>query len=273
MRAADVDAGLIAPTTERRVPGLLAVVEAIASREVRMASARKLVRALFLVSLVPCLVLALVLIVRVAGEAATGIRLSWDPVGRFLEIQSIPVLLMALGLGTPIVAQDRAEEVLFLYATRPVSPAGYALGKLGAVALPSILLLLVPALLMAGLRLGILPYVDLGDTLLVVGKALLVSLLVGWGYAGLTVAASALTSRARWALLVSLGLLIVPAVVRKMAGVTAAFDPTGAASQLIEALFEGAPLERALVAACLLGGLGIAGAVVLLLRARKEMIP
>jgi hypothetical protein len=136
-----------------------------------------------------------------------------------------------------------------------------------------VLLLLVPALLMAGLRMGILPAVGTQDTLLVTGKAALVSLAVGVGYAGTTVGASALTSRTRWALLLSLGLIIVPDIVRSMAGFDIALGPTRATTLLIDWLFGAAPRVHGAAAAGLLLLAFALGSGVLVWRARREMIP
>jgi ABC-type transport system involved in multi-copper enzyme maturation permease subunit len=257
----------------RAVPGLLDVVSAIAGRELRLASQRRLVRALGVLSLLPLVVFALVLVIGVATEATFGSHLSWDPVARFLSVQSFPVALLALGLGTPIVAQDRAEDVLFLYATRPVRPSHYALGKLLAVALPCTALLLVPGILMAGLRLGILARVGPVDTALVVGKVVAASLVIGWGYAGLTVAASALTHRARWALWLALGVLLLPDAIASAWRLDVAIGPTKAVSAVLAALFDGGSAGAGVWGATLLLLVGLGGTGILLWRARREMTP
>ena len=257
----------------RPVPDLGDVVGAIVERELRLASKRRLVRSLFVLSLVPLVVFALVLVIGVAGEATFGAKLDWDPVAKFLGVQAFPVAMLALGLGTPIVALDRAEDVMFLYATRPVRPLHYALGKLLAVALPCTALLLVPGVIMAGLRLGILAQVGLGDSLAVVGKVALASLAIGFGYAGLVVAASALTHRARWSLLLALAVLLVPDAVAGILRIQLATGPTKAVSAVIEALFAGGDGAAGLWGASLLVLCGLCGSGILLWRARREMTP
>jgi ABC-type transport system involved in multi-copper enzyme maturation permease subunit len=262
-----------ANATPRPVPGLVDVVGAIAGREIRLASQRRLVRTLAVLSVMPLCAFALVLVIGVATEATFGSRLSWDPVARFLAVQAFPVALLALGLGTPIVAQDRAEDVLFLYATRPVRPSHYALGKLLAVALPCTALLLVPGILMAGLRLGILARVGPIDTAVVVVKVAAASLVIGWGYAGLTVAASALTHRTRWALWLALGVLLLPDAIAGVGRVEVAIGPTKAVSALLAALFDGGSVGAGVWGASLLLLVGLSGTGILLWRARREMTP
>jgi len=137
------------------------------------------------------------------------------------------------------VALDRAEDVLFLYATRPVRPIHYALGKLLAVALPCTALLLGPGVIMAGLRLGILTRVGPTDTLVAVAKVAVASLLIGWGYAGLTVAASALTRRARWSLMLAVAVLLFPDTAAAILRLKLAIGPGKAVSSVLDALFAG----------------------------------
>jgi ABC-type transport system involved in multi-copper enzyme maturation permease subunit len=256
-----------------RVPGMREVVGAITGRELRLASRRRLVLALFVLSLLPLVVFALVLIIGAASEATFGTHLDWDPVAKFLGVQAFPVELLALGLGTPIVAQDRAEDVLFLYATRPVRPAHYALGKLLAVALPCTALLLLPGFVMAGLRFGILTRVGLGDTLIVAASVVLASLLIGWGYAGVTLAASALTHRTRWAVWLALAVLILPDSVAAILHLGLAIGPGKAINAVIAMLFDHGEIGAGIWGASLLAALGMAGAGILLWRARREMTP
>jgi len=256
-----------------RVPSSAEVVSAITGRELRLASQRRIVRVLFALSLLPLVIFALILVVGVATEAAFGAGLRWDPVERFLAVQTYPVLLLALGLGTPIVASDRAEDVLFLYATRPVRPADYAVGKLLAVAGPCVALLFIPGTIMAGLRLGILTQVGPSDTLLVIGKVALASLALGCGYAGLAVGASALTHRTRWALLGALSVLIFPDTAAGVARLTFAIGPTQAVTDVIKALFATGTARSGLWGATLLVALAAGGTAILLWRARREMTP
>ncbi len=255
-----------------RVPTATDVVGAIVRRELRLASKRRLVRFLFYISLLPLTAMALWLVFKVAAEASLGTEIKYDAVPQFLDVQSGPVLLLALGLGTPIVAQDRAEDVLFLYATRPVQPIHYTLGKLLATALPCAALLLVPAFIMAGLQMGVLPGVGAMDTLTLMGKTTVLSLLIGWGYAGMTVAASALTRRGRWALLLVIGYLLVDRIAA-FAGADFPIGPTHAAAELRRALFEGGEVAAGVAGGSLLAALGVLAALVLAWRASREMTP
>jgi ABC-type transport system involved in multi-copper enzyme maturation permease subunit len=262
-----------ASAVARRVPGLREVVGAITGREIRLASQRRLVRTLFVLSLLPLVVFTLVLVIGAASKAAIGTDLGWDPVAKFLGVQAFPVTLLALGLGTPIVALDRAENVLFLYATRPVRPIHYALGKLLAVALPCTALLLVPGVIMAGLRFGILSRVGPTDTLVVVAKVTAASLVIGWGYAGLTVAASALTRRSRWSLMLAVCVLLFPDTAAAILRLKVAIGPTKAVSSVLDALFADGGTAAGLWGASLLVLCGLCGSAILLWRARREMTP
>ena len=123
--------------SHRTAPTSSHVIGAIARRDLAIAARRKTLRFLFIASLGPPVVIAAILVVRIVAEQLATTELDWDPVLRFLQAQAIPVALLALGLGTPCVARDRSEEVLFLYATRPVLPWHYAAGKMLSVALPS----------------------------------------------------------------------------------------------------------------------------------------
>jgi len=246
---------------------------AIAQREIRLASRRKLVRALFVTSLIPLVIFAIVLIAEVASKAALGMSLGWDPVHQFLGVQSFPVMLLSMAIGAPMVALDRAEDVLFLYATRRVRPLDYALGKWAAVALPASLLLLLPGLLMAGMRWGILPDVDAVGSAWIAAKVVATSLLVGAGYGGVALAASALTQRGRWALLLALGLLFGPEIGRGFARTEWPLGPMHASTTLIRALFGDGRSDYAVLGACLLAACAIAGVVLCATRVRKEMIP
>ncbi len=259
----------------RAAPSSMHVIHAIARREVAIAARRRLLRLLFVASLGPPLVLAVTLLVSVYAEQLTHADLDWDPVLDFLRFQMLPVGFLALGLGTPSVARDRGEEVLFLYATRPVMPWHYALGKMLAVALPTGALLLVPGVLIALLRQGILTEVGAGDSLLMTGKVLLASVLVAWAYAGVSVGPSAATRRTRWALLLAIAIVLIPEAVGEALWGQGSFPLSARAAimQLLDALFEDAGLVRGIGSAGVLVFYGTLGVVITMLRVRKEMTP
>jgi ABC-type transport system involved in multi-copper enzyme maturation permease subunit len=261
---------------ERSAPSGWHVIRAIARREVGIAARRKLVRLLFLASAVPPLVFGIILVVRLLAEKAVGMDLGWDPVLRFLQVQAFPVTLLALGLGTPLVARDRAEDVLYLYAVRPVSPWHYAWGKILAVAVPCFFLLVAPGVLIAVMREGILPdKVKTGESLLLIGKVTVLALFMAAGSAGVSVGPSAATKRSRWALLMALAVYIVPDAIAQAIWGERAYPvgPGHAVEGLLEAFFLGSETFRGVLSASLLALYAGAGALVTFARVRREMTP
>ncbi|MCP4546073.1 MAG: ABC transporter permease subunit [bacterium] len=260
----------------RQAPSSFHTVRAIARRQLLMARKRKLVKLLFLGSLLPPLILIIVIIVRNMAEQATGMTLGWDPLMRFLEFQALPVGLLALGLGIPSVARDRAEDVLFLYATRPVQPWHYALGKLLAVALPCTALMLLPGVIITLLHLGVTSELNVGEALVMILKMTTYSVLMGAAYAGVTVGASSGTKKSRWALLITLAIFSLPDTIVQLAGVMWNLDVVTVGPQsclvcLQEALLNSGPDGWWCALALTLYGLG--GMWITLMRVKKEMIP
>lgn len=259
---------------ELRAPGSAKVIRAIARREIAIALRRRLVKLLFLGSLIPPLVMAVILVVRLMIEGA-GLHLGWDPLARLIAIQVGPVLFLALAIGTPSVARDRGEDVLFLYATRPVTPWSYTLGKLAAVAFPSVALLFLPGVLIAVLRMGLLDSEGALRSLLLLGKVLVIAVFVSCAYAGICVGASAATKKARWALLVAFAALSLPrmagAVLLRRAGYS--LDAPGAVHDLIDSLFDGRWEAAGTAALFVLLAWAAAGTLVTAWQVRQEMTP
>src|SRR5262245_58028965 len=250
---------------ERRAPSAWHVIRSIARREIGIALRRRLVRLLFLGSLVPPLVFGIILVVRLMAEKAVGVHLGWDPVLRFLQVQVAPVLLLSLGLGTPLVARDRAEDVLYLYAVRPVAPWHYAIGKMLAVAAPAFGLLLVPGFMIAVMRQGVLPdEVHFLDSILLVTKVALAALFLSVAYAGASVGPSAAVKRARWALLLALALFTVPDAIIELVFRDHAFaiGPAKASEAMLNMLFQGAGTGRGVAALVVLLAYGVLGCLV-----------
>ena len=230
---------------------------------------------MFLASVVPPFIFGMILVGRVVINQ-TGMDMGWDPVLYFMMTQALPVALLALGLGTPLVARDRAEDVLYLYAVRPVSPWYYAGGKMMAVAVPALLLLFIPGVLIAGLRLGLLPdVVTPGESLLLVGKVLIAAIMIALGYAGVSVGPSAATQRARWALLIAAGFFIIPDTVVQIIWGSDAYSlgPGNAAADLLNSLFKGEEALRGMLGALVLSLYCVVGALVTIKRVQREMIP
>jgi ABC-type transport system involved in multi-copper enzyme maturation permease subunit len=251
------------------------VIAAIARREIVVALRRRLVKLLFLGNLVPPLVMGIILVVTIAIRKAGIGSLDWDPLLRLLQIQAGPVLLLALGIGTPLVARDRSEDVLFLYATRPVTPWSYTMGKMIAVALPAAGLLIIPGILICVVRQGLMEDFGLLDSGVLIAKIILLAVLMAWGYAGVSVGSSAATKKARWALLVAFLCFVIPSAVSELiwGGEVWALDPGQAVRDLLAALFDREMMRYGVVGAIGLIAWGGAGALVTSARVRREMTP
>lgn len=255
-------------------PTTVQVITAIARREIMMAMRRRLVKLLFLGNLIPPIVMAVILVVNMIAKGL-GADLGWDPLVQLLKIQTAPVLFLALAIGTPLVARDRSEDVLFLYATRPVTPWSYTFGKMLAVAVPAVALLLIPGILVAVLRAGLITEFGFVDSLDLLVRIVAVALLVAWGYAGVTVGPSAATKKARWALLLAFGCFVIPGALSEILwrNYGYALDPGQASDDIILALFDGDSVSHGIVGAITLVVWGTLGALVTSARVRKEMIP
>ncbi len=260
---------------EREAPASSAVIRAIARREVSLAARRRLTKLLFLFSVLPPVILTVAIVIRMLAETATGSHIDLDPILEFLQFQALPVALLALGIGTPSVARDRAEEVLFLYATRPVQPWHYAWGKLLAVALPSAALMLLPGVLIAILRLGVTAQLDTAGAAMLVLKLALVSVVLGWGYAGISVGPSAATRRGRWAMLIALGFFFVPDALAQIVWGRHALPvgPIKAVQGLLETLIEGGDTLAGWFGFLMLLLYGAIGLGMTIARVRREMTP
>jgi ABC-type transport system involved in multi-copper enzyme maturation permease subunit len=257
-----------------RAPSRAHVITAIARREITIAVRRRLVKLLFLINLIPPIVMAVILIVNMVVRQA-GLDLGWDPLLMVLQIQAGPVLLLALGIGTPLVARDRREDVLFLYATRPVTPWSYTLGKMMAVAVPAVALLVVPGILIAILRQGLMEEFGVIDSLVLIGKVLAASMLMAWGYSGVTVGSSSATKKARWALFVAFLCFAIPGAVSQTIwrGDGYALDAGQAVEDLLTSLFADDYARYGVVGAFSLAAWGGLGAFVTAARVRQEMTP
>ncbi|NIO29798.1 MAG: ABC transporter permease subunit [Candidatus Latescibacteria bacterium] len=261
--------------SESRTPTSAQVIAAIARREITLAMRRRLVKLLFLGNLLPPLVMGVILVVNTLVRGAGIENLEWDPLARLLQIQIAPVLFLALGIGTPLVARDRREDVLFLYATRPVTPWSYTAGKMLAVAVPALALLVIPAILIAILRMGLKADFGLLDSITLITKVVLVAVLVACGYSGVSVGPSAATKKARWALLLALMCFVIPSVASDIiwGHHGYALDPGQASEDVISALFDNDNVSQGVVGAFALVVWGVLGSFVTATRIRREMIP
>ncbi|MGD8413908.1 MAG: hypothetical protein PVF33_06735 [Candidatus Latescibacterota bacterium] len=260
----------------KQAPATSQVIAAIARREIAMAMRRRLVKLLFIGNLIPPLVMAVVLVVSMVVRGFGVEDLGWDPLVQLLHVQTGPVLLLALGIGTPLVARDRSEDVLFLYATRPVTPWSYTIGKMLAVAVPAVALLVIPGIVIAILRAGMMEEFGLVESVALVGKIAAVAILVACGYAGATVGPSAAAKKARWALLLAFLCFTIPEAASEIVWRHSdpwALSPGQGVDHLIDALFGEHTAAHGVVAAVCLAAWGALGALVTSSRVRREMIP
>ncbi len=260
---------------EVKAPTSAQVVVAIARREISMALRSRLVKLLFLGNLIPPLGMAVALIASIAAKGIGVENLGWDPLVRLLQIQVGPVLLLALGIGTPLVARDRSEDVLFLYATRPVTPWSYTIGKMLAVAIPAVGLLVLPGILIAILRAGLMTDFGLLESLTLVGKVMVAGILMACGYAGVSIGPSAATKKTRWALLLAFMCFLIPGIISGLIWRADAYglDPGTAVDHVIAALFNERDISYGIVGAVTLVVWGLIGAVGAAARVRREMTP
>jgi hypothetical protein len=144
-----------------------------------------------------------------------------------------------------------------------------------AVALPAVALLLIPGILIAILRAGLIAEFGIVESLDLLVRIALVAVLVAWGYAGVTVGPSAAAKKTRWALLLAFGCFIIPASLAEIIwrGSSYALDPGTACEDLIATLFDGYDVSFGFVGAITLVVWGALGALVTSARVRKEMIP
>jgi ABC-type transport system involved in multi-copper enzyme maturation permease subunit len=258
------------------IPSAAHVVGTIAQREFRIALRRKFLRTILLLGFLPPIGAAVVLIIRLLIKQMQGHDTGWDPLPFLLGFQTIPVFLAALGLGTPAVSRDRAEDVLYLYAVRPVNPSLYAAGKMLAVFLPCFLVLLVPIVMVITVRQGILgsdaaPLDSLADF----GRAVVLTFGLAVALAGATVGPSAATKRGRWALLLSLAIIMLPDTILRVFGHRDdwAIGPVNVAKFLVETMFEHREWLSSIGHLAILLAWGVAGFLLTRWRVAREMIP
>lgn len=258
------------------VPSAGHVIGTIAQREFRIALRRRFLRTILILGFLPPIGAAVVLIIRLLLKQMQGHDVGWDPLPFLLNFQAIPVFLAALGLGTPAVSRDRSEDVLYLYAVRPVNPSLYAAGKMLAVFLPAFLVMLFPIAMVITIRQGILgsdaaPLHSLADF----GRAFVLTFGLAVAMAGATVGPSAATKRGRWALLLSLAIMTLPDTILRVFGLDGdwAIGPLNVSHKLVETLFESKVWMESLGHLAILLTWGAAGFLLTRWRVAREMIP
>jgi hypothetical protein len=135
--------------------------------------------------------------------------------------------------------------------------------------------LVIPGIVIAILRAGLMEESGLAESVVLVGKITVVALLVACGYAGATVGPSAATKKARWALLLALLCFTIPEAASEIIWRHSdpwALAPGQGIDHLIDALFGEHTAAHGVVAAICLAAWGTLGALVTSARVRREMI-
>jgi len=259
----------------RAIPGAIAIVQTIVSRELRLSLRRTLVRSLFILSLASPLGFAGILMFRKVVEESMGQELDWDPIVTFLRVQCLPLALLALGLGAPAMIEDKKNRALSLYAARPLTPFRYALARIVAVALPVAALFILPGWGIIALRMGILEEATLSTSLLLALKVFLCALPIAWAYGGLTVAAGALCKKIRWALILTAAFFFVPDWLIQLSEIKLeqSIGPSGCATTILTESFETLDWLQAVWASLGLILYGFSGLAITLISYKKTAKP
>jgi hypothetical protein len=134
----------------------------------------------------------------------------------------------------------------------------------------------LPGLLISILQIGVTAEAGVGEALTLAAKHALVSLAIGWAYAGVSVGSSAAVKKARWALLIALLLFTGPEALAELAWGEDAypFSPANALKEFMELLLGGSEhIAEGLFGLGILIFYGCIGMYVITQRVRKEMIP
>lgn len=136
-------------------------------------------------------------------------------VGFFLQIQFFALGLLFIARGCNLVADDMRHQTVQLYFSKPITRFDYAAGKVTTLLLLAFIGVFLPALLIAGLRTALHVQSDAFSELAVVHlQALTLLALIMAMAAALVVGISSLTERAGYAVLIWLGLLLVPMIIQ-----------------------------------------------------------
>ncbi len=154
-----------------------------------------------------------------AGPGHLGVTL-------FLGTQLFSLALIFIARGCGIISDDLRHQTIQLYFSKPITRLDYAAGKLSTLLFLAIIAVVVPAVLLAGLRTAVYFQSELlGDIVVLHLQGLLLLGLVVVMLSSLVLGLSSLTRRGGYAVLAWIGILIVPLIIQTIVGVTTDHSP------------------------------------------------
>ena len=184
----------------------------------------------FAVWLVP-LIFALLVIAEAAlfDEAAAltaGEGLGHGGIRFYLGVQIYALALVFIANGCGIVSDDLRHRTVQLYFSKPITRVEYAAGKILTLFLMGTVTVLIPALLLVGLRTAFFLQSELLSEALVMHiQALGLAFLLVALMASIVIGLSSLTGRTGYAVLALLGLLFVPLIVQAILAIATDGSP------------------------------------------------
>ena len=150
----------------------------------------------------------------VIGEAAlpdTGAGEGW--VNAFVRIQFFSLALVFVARGCGIISDDLRHRTLQLHFSKPITKLDYAAGKLCTLVLLGMVSVLIPSVLVAGLRTAMFIQSDiLADVVVLHMQAMALLGLVVILLSSIVIGLSSLTRRSGYVVLALIALLVVPLV-------------------------------------------------------------
>lgn len=144
----------------------------------------------------------------------------------FLGVQLFAVALVFIARGCSIISDDLRHRTIQLYFSKPITPLDYAAGKLSTLMLLGIIAVVIPAVMLAGLRTAFYVQSDhLFDIAVLHAQGLFLLTLVVFMASSLVIGLSSLTRRGGYVVLAWIGLLIVPLIVGVIVDVTTGGSP------------------------------------------------
>ncbi len=142
-------------------------------------------------------------------------------VARFLQIQFFAVGILFIARGCNLVADDMRHKTVQLYFSKPISRFDYAAGKVITLMFMALVGVIVPSALVAAMRTAFYIQTDIATDLAIIHlQALVLLTLVSLMATSLVLGISSLTDRAGYAVLIWLGVLLVPMIIPLLVTVT-----------------------------------------------------
>ena len=134
--------------------------------------------------------------------------------GLFLQIQLFALALLYVARGCNLIADDMRHKTVQLYFSKPISRMDYAAGKIATLLIMALIGVIIPATMVAAMRTAFYVQTDLfADMALIHVQAMGLLVLISILAASLVVGISSLTDRAGYAVLIWIGVLLVPTII------------------------------------------------------------